>query len=94
MSSRFLAFALAASVLSPGLPALAQTAPTAQLEQRTAQLENRLRGKTGAFERQQLQRQQSEIDALIRRLEAGENVSADEIDRLLGNTPLRINLSR
>lgn len=61
----------------------------ARLEQRVAQLEARLRGKTGARERQELQRQQREIDELMRRLAAGESVSPEEIDELLGQIPLR-----
>ncbi len=94
MSSRILAFVVAAAVAAPAVSALAQAKTSGprevqRLEQKTAQLDTRLRAKTGARERQELQRQQRAIDELIRRLQAGESVSPEEIDALVGDIPIR-----
>lgn len=61
----------------------------ARLEQKAARVDARLRGKTGALERVELQRQRREIDELIRRLEAGEAVDPAELDRIVGQIPVR-----
>jgi hypothetical protein len=97
MTRKLFALVLSIGVLMPCVSALGQTgadgSQLARLEQRTAQLEGRLRGKTGARERQELQRQQRAIDSLIARLAAGEEVAPEEIDAVLGGS-LRLERSR
>jgi hypothetical protein len=56
----------------------------ARLEQSAARVSSALVRKTGAIERQELMQQRREIDDAIRRLQAGQPVSAEEIDRILG----------
>ena len=76
-------------VLGQGQAAGSDTPKEARLEQRVARIEAQLRGKTGARERQELQHQQREIDALMQRIAAGESVSPAEVDELIGDIPLR-----
>ena len=89
------ALLIAAALVATSAPVLAQgstaksEAQQARLEQRVARNDAQLRGKTGARERQELERQQRQIDALIGRLSAGEPVSPREIDELVGDIPLR-----
>ena len=61
----------------------------ARLERKAAHVDARLRGKTGALERVELQRQRREIDELIGRLERGEAVSPSDVDRIVGQIPVR-----
>jgi hypothetical protein len=94
MSNRFLCLLLAAIVPAASAWAAegAGSEPAqdhARLERKAALVESRLHGKTGALERVELKRQQREIDGLIRRIEAGENVSPSEVDQIVGQIPVR-----
>jgi hypothetical protein len=76
------------------LPAFADTPPSgsersrARLEQHASRLDERLHGKTGAREAEELRRQRREIQDLIRRLETGESVEKREVDRAVGKIEL------
>ena len=56
----------------------------ARLEQSARNIDTELGGKTGAARRQQLMRQQREIDEAMRKLKAGQKVSTEDIDKILG----------
>jgi hypothetical protein len=56
----------------------------ARLEQSARNVNTELGGKTGDARRSQLLRQQREIDEAMRKLKAGQKVSTEEIDRILG----------
>ncbi len=56
----------------------------ARLERGVHNIESELRGKTGALRWDDLRRQRREIDDAIRRIQTGQPVSAEEIDRILG----------
>jgi hypothetical protein len=78
-----------ALVLVPASYSTAQTGSQqqetrARLEQNARNVDTELRGKTGGMQRVELMRQRREIDAAIKRLQAGQRVSTEEIDRILG----------
>jgi hypothetical protein len=79
---------LSASAVWAGQPAGSRVADDhARLEKKADRVEARLRGKTGAHERERLRRQQQEIDDLIRRIERGEAVSPSDVDDAVRNVP-------
>jgi len=82
-----LGFSLAAFV--PVGPAAAQARSQqqqaqARLERQVAQIDSELGQKTGGMQRVDLLRQRREIDAAIKQLQAGRNVSTEQIDQILG----------
>jgi hypothetical protein len=89
----FLAAVILSAFASPlwaGQPTGAEAAEDhARLEKKAARVEERLRGRTGALEREQLRHQRREIDELIRRIERGEGVSPAEVDEALETVPVR-----
>ncbi len=78
--------------IAPGVAAHEQrdqrARDVAALKQRETIIESSFRGKQGAVERLRLREQREEINALMRRLSAGENVSPAEIDQALRRAEL------
>jgi len=83
-----LAAGLAVATLLPIGPAAAQGGSQqqarARLEQRASRIDSELGQKTGGAQRVELRQQREEIDAAIKQLQAGRNVSTEEIDKILG----------
>ena len=81
---------LMAATLVPVAPAAAQRGPQQQartrLEQHAARIDSELGEKTGGMQRVELRRQREQIDEAIKQIQAGKRVSAEEIDRILGET--------
>ena len=88
INSLLMAGGLAVATLVPIGPAAAQGGSQqqarARLEQRADRIDAQLGGKTGGMQRADLRRQRDEIDAAIKQIQAGRNVSSEEIDRILG----------
>jgi hypothetical protein len=64
----------------------ARTQARARLEQRASRIDAELGGNAKAVRRQRLMREQRQIEAAIRRIESGQKVDTEEIDRILGET--------
>jgi len=88
INSLLMAGGLAVATLLPIGPAAAQGGSQqqarARLEQRASRIDSELGQKTGGTQRMDLRHQREEIDAAIKQLQAGRNVSTEEIDRILG----------
>ena len=90
IGSLLIAAGLAMSSMAP-MPSFAanddsQAQARARLEQRASRIDADLGGNVRAARRQKLMRQQREIEDAIRKIQAGQNVDTDEIDRILGET--------
>lgn len=86
---RVIALALSLVAFGPVGPAVAQAGSQrqqaqARLEQRVARIDSELGQKTGGMQRADLLRQRREIDAAIKQLQSGRQVSTEQIDQILG----------
>lgn len=90
MSKRAMAYLVGALLLSgpaaAGAEGQAKAEDAAVLKQRYAETVRRapVATKMSAADYQRLSQQKRQVDALVARMEAGQPVSAEEIDRVLG----------